>query len=264
MYALYSTASFVYCVVVWCTMSAVKKQKTVHFGAAAPRAAELSATHTEPKQPTNQSRAWNALPVPLHAALRGVLSDLGFHCMTPVQSACLPALLQHNDVTVQAATGSGKTLAYVLPTLQICINKLIKQHCADNNQLCDADKIRQYNSQHGCSQLSALPRYDCNVLVISPTRELATQIHDVYKQFISSLSNRIALFALIGGDVQQRTDDAYQLAGGNVIVATPGKLQHTLAANKLINTKSLECLILDEADRLLGMCIHSDAVRHIS
>lgn len=198
-------------------------------------------------------RSWSNLSVTLYPSIHRTLSELQFSEMTPVQSACIPAMLKHNDVTVQAATGSGKTLSYAIPCVQMCINKLIKQYLTSINQPITTDTILYHNNHTQINELPSLPKYDVSVLVISPTRELALQIHDVFQHFIKLLSPHITLFALIGGDNNNSTDINYMKQGANIVIGTPGRLQHTLSSNTHINTKSVDCLILDEADRLLAM-----------
>ncbi|XP_057600342.1 ATP-dependent RNA helicase DDX55 isoform X3 [Hippopotamus amphibius kiboko] len=98
--------------------------------------------------------SWESLPVPLHPQVLGVLRDLGFPYMTPVQSATIPLFLKNKDVAAEAVTGSGKTLAFVIPILEILLRR--------------EEKLRK-------SQVGAI--------VITPTRELAVQIDEVLSRF---------------------------------------------------------------------------------
>lgn len=144
----------------------------------------------------------------------------GFQKPTPVQIATIPLFLAHKDVVVEAVTGSGKTLAFLLPILEIL--------------------SRKEHHQHTKNPLS---------IVISPTRELATQTYKTLLDFKIPLSSIL----LIGGagDVG---DDLHLMEekGANIIIATPGRLEDVLSKTTL-SLRDLEVLILDEADCLLNM-----------
>uniref|UniRef100_A0A9L0R482 ATP-dependent RNA helicase n=1 Tax=Equus caballus TaxID=9796 RepID=A0A9L0R482_HORSE len=98
--------------------------------------------------------SWESLPVPLHPGVLGVLRELGFPYMTPVQSATIPLFLKNKDVAAEAVTGSGKTLAFVIPILEILLRR--------------EEKLKK-------SQVGAI--------IITPTRELAIQIDEVLSHF---------------------------------------------------------------------------------
>ncbi|TPX31817.1 hypothetical protein SeLEV6574_g08510 [Synchytrium endobioticum] len=84
-----------------------------------------------------------------------------FDTMTPVQQRTIPLFLQHKDVVVEAVTGSGKTLAFLIPVLEILLRRE-----------------------------TWLNRHQVGAIVISPTRELAKQIHTVMEPFIDTLQRR--------------------------------------------------------------------------
>ena len=155
----------------------------------------------------------------------------GFERSTPVQAATIPLLCSHKDVSVEACTGSGKTLAFVLPMVEI---------------LARARK--------------ELRRYEVGAVVVSPTRELARQIHEVATPFVKTLAR--------GGDASDAEDLSMLLVGGTdvskdvakfaatsplVLIATPGRLWDVMQRSRELDGKKCELLILDEADRLLGM-----------
>ncbi len=155
----------------------------------------------------------------------------GFERSTPVQASTIPLLCSHKDVSVEACTGSGKTLAFVLPMLEI---------------LARARK--------------ELRRYEVGAVVVSPTRELARQIHEVATPFVKTLAR--------GGDASDGEELSMLLVGGTdvskdvakfaatsplVLVATPGRLWDVMQRSRELDGKKCELLILDEADRLLGM-----------
>ncbi|XP_001603959.1 probable ATP-dependent RNA helicase DDX55 homolog [Nasonia vitripennis] len=169
---------------------------------------------------------WNELDVKLSAPVRKTLKELKFLKMTPVQAASIPLLLQGKDVAAEAVTGSGKTLAFLIPLLELLRRREEKWK-----------------------------KFEIGAIVISPTRELATQISQVLAKFLEKLPV-FKQVLLVGGSTVK--DDVEQLRKGcNIIIATPGRLEDILTNCKEINLagaiKSLELLVLDEADRLLDL-----------
>jgi superfamily II DNA/RNA helicase len=168
--------------------------------------------------------------------LRVLALDFGFERMTPVQQQCIPTMLR-KDVAVQSYTGSGKTLAFVLPMLQLLLNKFTLPGSEDG-------------------EISITP-HTVAAIVLSPTRELATQICSVIAPFVAGGKHagpRLCQFRLaqfIGGSAMSAVEADFAQAGGNIIVATPGRLNSTLGKLASMNVKELRVLILDEADRLL-------------
>ncbi|XP_062010162.1 DEAD-box ATP-dependent RNA helicase 46-like [Rosa rugosa] len=147
------------------------------------------------------------------------VQNAGFSAPTPIQAQSWPVALQSRDIVAIAKTGSGKTLGYLLPGFM---------HL----------KRARNNSQMGPT-----------VLVLSPTRELATQIQDEAMKF--GKSSRIAVVCLYGGapkGPQLRDIDR----GADVVVATPGRLNDILEM-KRISLHQVSYLVLDEADRMLDM-----------
>ncbi|CAO2204732.1 unnamed protein product [Urochloa humidicola] len=150
--------------------------------------------------------------------LREVL-QAGFSAPTPIQAQSWPIALKGRDIVAVAKTGSGKTLGYLLPGF-ILLKRL------------------QHNSREGPT-----------VLVLSPTRELATQIQDEAIKF--GKSSRISSTCLYGGapkGPQLRELDR----GADIVVATPGRLNDILEMNR-VNLRQVSYLVLDEADRMLDM-----------
>ncbi|WP_336818207.1 ATP-dependent RNA helicase DbpA [Cedecea sp. MMO-103] len=154
----------------------------------------------------------NALP----EAQLANLSELGYHEMTPVQEAALPAILAGKDVRVQAKTGSGKTAAFGLGLLQ---------HI-------DAS---QFLTQS---------------LVLCPTRELADQVAKELRRLARYMPN-IKILTLCGGQPFGVQRDSLQHAP-HIIVATPGRLLDHLK-KETVKLEALQTLVLDEADRMLDM-----------
>ncbi|XP_023503059.2 ATP-dependent RNA helicase DDX55 isoform X2 [Equus caballus] len=172
--------------------------------------------------------SWESLPVPLHPGVLGVLRELGFPYMTPVQSATIPLFLKNKDVAAEAVTGSGKTLAFVIPILEILLRR--------------EEKLKK-------SQVGAI--------IITPTRELAIQIDEVLSHFTKPFP-QFSQILWIGGRNPGEDVARFKEQGGNIIVATPGRLEDMfrrkaegLALASCV--RALDVLVLDEADRLLDM-----------
>ncbi|KAM7532624.1 hypothetical protein Aperf_G00000131259 [Anoplocephala perfoliata] len=191
------------------------------------------------------SKTWEELNISSEC-LQGI-KHLGFVQPMPVQVAVIPLLLSRKDVAAEAVTGSGKTLAFLLPILDILSKRP-----------------------------NAWKKYEIGALILSPTYELTVQIHDVLTSFLRFFKNgdgslRFSSLVLSGGAAHsKRLEDlqCLQSSGCNIMVATPGRLvdlvqkaplflgqaTNNQAFNPLIRgLRSLEVLILDEADRLLDM-----------
>uniref|UniRef100_A0A4Y0BFH6 ATP-dependent RNA helicase n=1 Tax=Anopheles funestus TaxID=62324 RepID=A0A4Y0BFH6_ANOFN len=177
------------------------------------------------------SGKWVDLSTPISAPVLEVIEGLGFAKMTPVQAATIPLLLGYKDVAAEAVTGSGKTLAFVVPLLELLLK-------------------RKRNEEW--------KKHEIGAVIVSPTRELATQIHDVLSEFLSH--KKLCCFRqkmLIGGNAVEEDVLAILNEGANILVATPGRLQDLFERKGDLNlaakVKNLELLVLDEADRLLDM-----------
>uniref|UniRef100_A0A0V0GAM7 ATP-dependent RNA helicase n=1 Tax=Triatoma dimidiata TaxID=72491 RepID=A0A0V0GAM7_TRIDM len=156
-----------------------------------------------------------------------VLKELSFETMTPVQAAVIPLLLKNKDVVAEAVTGSGKTLAFIIPLLE-----------------------RMYRREEKWKHL------EIGGLVISPTRELALQTSEVLEKFLCRMENRYQQALLIGGTKVSEDIERLNGCGANIIIATPGRLEDLLTRGNIslhLSVKSLELLVLDEADRLLEL-----------
>jgi superfamily II DNA/RNA helicase len=133
----------------------------------------------------------------------------------------IPAVLAGRDVWASAETGSGKTAAFVLPLLE-----------------------RLSRAEQGA------PRR-VRVVVLAPTRELATQIEAAFAAYGLGLSERMKTCVLVGG-VSENPQMMALRGGADIVVATPGRLLDLVAKNAL-SLGSVQTLVLDEADRLLSM-----------
>lgn len=160
--------------------------------------------------------ALRLVPSLAHAAAK-----LGFSVPTPIQSAAIPVVLSGRDVLAIAQTGSGKTAAFALPLLQ--------------GLLADT---------------AARPRR-VRALVLVPTRELAAQVGDVLQRLADQLVPAFKVAVVFGG--VSINPQMMGLRGGvDVVVATPGRLLDLLQ-HKALTLAAVECLVLDEADRLLDL-----------
>ncbi|KAH6928020.1 hypothetical protein HPB50_010600 [Hyalomma asiaticum] len=161
-------------------------------------------------------------------SLRGKVSDatlkaiegMGFKRMTEIQAKTIPHLLEGKDVVAAAKTGSGKTLAFLIPAVELLY------------------------------KLKFMPRNGTGALVIAPTRELAMQTFGVLQELLSGQNQTLGL--IMGGT--NRQSEAGKLAKGvNFLVATPGRLLDHLQNSSEFVYKNLQCLIIDEADRILDI-----------
>uniref|UniRef100_A0A4W5NMI3 ATP-dependent RNA helicase n=1 Tax=Hucho hucho TaxID=62062 RepID=A0A4W5NMI3_9TELE len=149
--------------------------------------------------------------------LKGV-KEMGFDHMTEIQHKSIRPLLEGRDILAAAKTGSGKTLAFLIPSIELIY------------------------------KLKFMPRNGTGVVILSPTRELAMQTYGVMKEL---MTHHVHTFGLIMGG-SNRTAEAQRLANGvNILVATPGRLLDHLQNTAGFMYKNLQCLIIDEADRIL-------------
>ncbi len=165
-------------------------------------------------------------------ALQSALADMGLPNPTPVQVEAIPHALNGRDVLAQAQTGSGKTLAYALPVLQ-----LLMATAASRDEAVDPRHVKT--------------KRVTQVLVLVPTRELATQVSDVLRDLARPLAQSIKVGTLFGG-VSINPQMMSLRSGADVVVATPGRLLDIVDHNAL-NLGHVQHLVLDEADRLLDL-----------
>lgn len=144
------------------------------------------------------------------------LKKMGYIKPSPIQKKCIPYLLSGFDVLGMAQTGSGKTAAFALPFLNNINNKL---------------KMPQ-------------------ILVLTPTRELAIQVSEAIVNFSMYIRN-INIVALYGGQ-QYSTQLRILRSGPQIVVGTPGRLLDHLK-RKTLNLSKIRSLVLDEADEMLKM-----------
>ncbi|KAH6854464.1 P-loop containing nucleoside triphosphate hydrolase protein [Chaetomium sp. MPI-CAGE-AT-0009] len=152
-----------------------------------------------------------------------VVEGLGYEKPTSIQMQALPVIMSGRDVIGVAKTGSGKTMAFVLPMLR---------HIKDQDPVSGDD--------------------GAIALIMTPTRELCTQIYSDLLPFAKALKLR-AIAAYGGNAIKDQIAELKR--GAEIIVATPGRMIDLLAANsgRVTNLKRATYLVLDEADRMFDM-----------
>lgn len=153
----------------------------------------------------------------------------GYETPTPIQTQAIPLVLSGKDVLACAQTGTGKTAAFALPILQLLAERQVKTR-------------------------------DIRVLVLTPTRELASQIAQSFSDYGKRLPFRNAV---VFGGVAQKAQVRALKQGVEILVATPGRLLD-LMNQRLVGFRGLEILVLDEADRMLDMGFIHDVRRIIA
>jgi len=154
------------------------------------------------------------------------LEKKGYTDPTPIQQKAIPTILEGRDLLGTAQTGTGKTAAFAIPILQLLNEKPSKS-----------------------GQIKAL--------ILTPTRELAIQIEENFKEYGENL--RLKNLVIFGG-VKQAAQQAALRKGVDILVATPGRLLD-LISQGLISLKHIEIFVLDEADRMLDMGFVHDVKR---
>ena len=150
----------------------------------------------------------------------------GYEAATPIQEAAIPAAIRGRDIIGTAQTGTGKTAAFVLPIL---------------NKLLDGPR--------------GMPR----ALIVTPTRELAEQIHQVVRAL--SAGTRLRSATIYGGVTASRQIKALK-EGAEILVACPGRLLD-LVQQRYVRLERIEILVLDEGDRMFDMGFLPDVKRII-
>lgn len=155
----------------------------------------------------------------LSEALLKAISKKGYESPSVIQEKSIPLILEQKDVLASAQTGSGKTAGFALPILQLLSNE------------------------------SPLRKRPIRALILTPTRELAAQVQEEFKEYSEYTDLRSAvIFGGVGANPQIRA----LRNGVDVLVATPGRLLDLIGQGALSLSK-IEILVLDEADRMLDM-----------
>jgi ATP-dependent RNA helicase DDX46/PRP5 len=152
-----------------------------------------------------------------------VVHKLGYDGLTSIQAQAIPAIMSGRDVIGVAKTGSGKTIAFLIPMFR---------HIKDQRPLDNME-----------GPIS---------LIMTPTRELATQIHKDCKPFLKALGLR-AVCAYGGAPIKDQIAELKR--GAEIVVCTPGRMIDLLAANggRVTNLRRVTYVVLDEADRMFDM-----------
>ncbi|KAG9189017.1 ATP-dependent rRNA helicase [Alternaria panax] len=216
---------------------------------------------------TKIDRSFSALTPALSEWILEAVNSMGFVKTTPVQHAAIPMFMKNSDVVVEAVTGSGKTLAYLIPIVErlLRLDAPIKKH-------------------------------HVGAIIISPTRELATQIHTVLSSLLRFHAPSAALLdpededtdmedadappkptfpagtlrvvpqLLLGGSVTPAQDlSRFLKSSTNVLIGTPGRLLELLSSPHVhCSQSSFDALVLDEADRLLDLGFKDDLQKILS
>ncbi|KAJ4404726.1 ATP-dependent rRNA helicase spb4 [Didymella pomorum] len=215
---------------------------------------------------TKIDRSFGALTPALSEWILEAVDAMGFVKTTPVQHAAIPMFMKNSDVVVEAVTGSGKTLAFLIPIVErlLRLDAPIKKH-------------------------------HVGAIIISPTRELATQIHTVLcsllkfhapsaaslepededsdmedadappKPTFPAGTLKVVPQLLLGGSVTPAQDlSAFLKKQTNVLIGTPGRLLELLSSRHVHCSSSFDALVMDEADRLLDLGFKDDLQKILS
>lgn len=155
----------------------------------------------------------------LDEALCHAAADMGFETPTSIQELVIPHALDGRDILASAPTGTGKTAAFLLPACQFLLDYPRRQPGATR------------------------------ILILTPTRELALQ---VYEQALAITKHTQIVCGVITGGINYGTDKETLSKNLDILVATPGRLLEHIE-KEAVDCRDIECLILDEADRMLDM-----------
>ena len=156
------------------------------------------------------------------------ITEKGYETPTPIQEQAIPAALKNNDLLGLAQTGTGKTAAFAIPIIQ---------------QLYESNTSKQ--------------RREIKALILTPTRELAIQIDECFKDYAKHTNLQ---HAVIFGGVNQNPQVARLKQGIDILIATPGRLLD-LINQRYIRLNNISHFVLDEADRMLDMGFIHDIKR---
>lgn len=148
------------------------------------------------------------------------IKEMGYTHMTEIQAQSIPPLLEGRDILAAARTGSGKTLGFLIPAIELIY------------------------------KLKFMPRNGTGVMILSPTRELAMQTFGVLRELMQFHSHT---YGLIMGGADRKTEAAKLSKGVNILVATPGRLLDQMQNCPDFLFKNVQCLVIDEADRILDI-----------
>ena len=160
----------------------------------------------------------------LSPEVMGALQHKGYEVATPIQSGCIPFLMDYQDVVAKAPTGTGKTYAFGIP-------------------------IVEHTDPEGT---------DVSSLILAPTRELALQIRDDLRE-LAALKKGVRVVCLYGGQPIDKQVNQLKKKP-QIVVATPGRLMDH-KKRRTIRLDKVQTVILDEADRMLDMGFIDDVTK---
>lgn len=165
----------------------------------------------------------------LHPSLEAYFKEQGLKTATLIQKRVIPEILNRKSIIVLSETGSGKTLSYALPI---------------------ASKLKQKEDSGTRNTIKGAPY----ALIVAPTRELASQIHGVFKGISHHLKLRVR--DLTGGDTHAKMKS---VASGSyeILIATPSRIKSAIQKKEL-SFNQLQYVIFDEADQLFDMGFKRD------
>jgi ATP-dependent RNA helicase RhlE len=160
------------------------------------------------------------------------IKEQGYVNPTPIQKQAIPIVLEKNDILAAAQTGTGKTAAFTLPLLEIMSTQ----------------------------QNKGEKKHYIKALILTPTRELASQVSENIQSYCKYLPFKTAV---IFGGVGINPQKAILKRGVDIVISTPGRLLDHIS-QKTINLSKVDFLVLDEADRMLDMGFINDIKKVIN
>ena len=201
------------------TVSILKKEEAALLTSSSPHPKVLKEKKKDrTEQPKSDASAFAALG--LDDEIVKALGFLGYETPTPIQQQAIPAVLDGRDLVGLAQTGTGKTAAFALPLIQQLLMNPI-----------------------------AIKARSARVIILSPTRELALQIHDAFVSFGKRLPLNFT-HAIGGAPIRKQMRDLAK--GVDILVATPGRLED-LVEQKGLRLDETKYFVLDEADQMLDI-----------
>ncbi|MCJ1392912.1 hypothetical protein MMC18_005784 [Xylographa bjoerkii] len=173
----------------------------------------------------------------LHPVMLENIKLCGYASPTPIQAYCLPAIISNNDIIAVAQTGSGKTAAFLIPVLSKLMGKAKKLAAP------------RPNVTKGFNPMTDAVRAEPLVLIVCPTRELATQIFDEARRLCYRSMLRPCV-AYGGGPTREQADELRK--GCDILIATPGRLMDFMGRGNLLGLNRVKYTIIDEADEMVG------------
>lgn len=165
----------------------------------------------------------------LHPALDGFFKEQGLKTATVIQKRVIPEIIDRKNLIVLSETGSGKTLSYAIPI---------------------ASKLKQKEDSGVKNTIKGAPY----AIIVAPTRELATQIHGVFKNI--SYHAKLRVRDLTGGDTNAKMKSVAN-SSYEILIATPSRIKSAIQKKEL-SFNQLQYVIFDEADQLFDMGFKKD------